>query len=113
MTHIPDALRRLVIERASGHCEYCLLDQRDRWFAFEIDHVIAEKHRGQTTEGNLCLACYDCNHHKGSDFASFDPLTDEVAMLFNPRRNQWSEHFQLDGAIIKPLTPQGRVTVFL
>lgn len=33
--------------------------------------------------------------------------------LFNPRRQRWSEHFQLNRAHIEPLTAEGRVTVFL
>ncbi len=33
--------------------------------------------------------------------------------LFNPRTEQWSNHFQLDGTVIVPLTPVGRGTVLL
>jgi hypothetical protein len=33
--------------------------------------------------------------------------------LFNPRTQSWSDHFRLNGAMIEPLTPEGRVTVFL
>jgi hypothetical protein len=110
---ISESLRRLVKERAQNNCEYYLIPQRAKLFSFEVDHIIAEKHRGATNEQNLCLSCMDCNRHKGSDFASFDPLDNTIALLFNPRRDVWAEHFVLDGAIIKPLTPQGRVTVFL
>lgn len=113
MTYIPDWLRQQVFMRANGSCEYCLVAQQDSFITHEIDHVIAEKHRGTTTEDNLCLSCYDCNRHKGSDLASIDPLTGDLVALFHPRRDRWSEHFFLDGAIIKPRTPQGRVTVFL
>jgi hypothetical protein len=113
MTYIPEAFRRTVISRAQNCCEYCLIPQESKLFAFEVDHIIAEKHRGTTQEDNLCLSCLDCNRAKGSDFASFDPETGEVALLFNPRRDRWHEHFRLDEAVIEPLTPQGRVTVFL
>ena len=34
-----------------------------------------------------------------------------VGSIFNPRSQMWQEHFQLDGAIIQPLTPEARVTV--
>jgi len=108
-----DLVRRLVRDRAQNKCEYCLVPQSAKLFSFEVDHIIAEKHRGPTDEQNLCLSCMDCNRHKGSDFASFDPLNNQIALLFNPRRDVWEEHFALDGAIIKPLTPQGRVTAFL
>jgi hypothetical protein len=113
MTYIPEALRRMVIGRAQNCCEYCLIPQESRLFTFEVDHIIAEKHRGATQEDNLCLSCLDCNRAKGSDFASFDPETGAVALLFNPRQDQWREHFRLNGAVIEPLTAQGRVTVFL
>lgn len=113
MTYIPDPLRRLVIERADNCCEYCLIHQRYRLYPHEVNHIIAEKHRGQTNAENLCLSCFICNRHKGTDFASFDPETDEVALLFHPRRDKWEDHFGLDKGRIMPLTPQGRVTVFL
>ena len=113
MTYIPDALRKLVVIRAKNCCEYCLLAQANKSITFEIDHIIPEKHRGATDEANLCLACFDCNRNKGSDFASFDPVTDQIAPLFNPRRQLWVDHFKLENSLIKPLTPQGRVTVFV
>ena len=113
MTYISDELKRFVIERAGGCCEYCLISQSSKLFAFEVDHIIALKHRGKTLEENLCLSCLDCNRHKGSDFASFDPETGEIVMLFNPRRDLWANHFMLDGAVIGTKTPQGRVTEYL
>jgi len=113
-TRIPSALRLAVIERAQGQCEYCRLPEETTWVPHEIDHVIAEKHRGQTTAENLALACVPCNSYKGSDLASVDPQTGKITQLFNPRTQQWNEHFQLteDGTII-PRTSEGRVTVLL
>jgi len=113
MTYIPEALRRQVAARANNCCEYCLIPQDSSLFTLEVDHIVAEKHRGATVVSNLCLSCFDCNRCKGSDVASFDPDTDEIALLFNPRRDRWADHFQLSGAEIEPLTPAGRVTVFL
>jgi hypothetical protein len=113
MTYIPDALRQRVIERAQNCCEYCRIHQRDSLYTHEIDHIIPEKHRGTTTADNLCLSCLDCNRSKGSDFASFDPDTNIIVSLFNPRIEIWSEHFRLENVYIAPLTAQGRVTVFV
>lgn len=113
MTYIPEALRREVIGRAEGCCEYCLVHQSDSLYAHEVDHIIAVKHRGETILENLCLACLDCNRAKGSDFGSFDPDTGEIAMLYHPRRQKWSAHFGLDGVYIIPLSATGRVTVFV
>ena len=107
MTYIPETLRRIVIERAGECCEYCLIHQRDSLYAHEVDHIIPEKHRGETSEDNLCLACLECNRHKGSDFASFDPETGQAALLFNPRKQVWNEHFRLEGARIVALSQLG------
>lgn len=71
-TYIPESLRKQVVERAGGCCEYCLVGRTDMLFDHEIDHIIPEKHRGKTVAENLCYACFDCNPHKGADFASFD-----------------------------------------
>lgn len=46
MTRIPDALRRRVIDRAQGCCEYCLVSRDDTLVPHEVDHIIAEKHEG-------------------------------------------------------------------
>jgi hypothetical protein len=113
MTYIPENLRRLVFERARGCCEYCLIRQQDSFYTHEIDHIIPEKHRGTTSEENLCLACFECNRSKGSDFASFDPETSEIIPLFNPRQQSWRDHFELDSVSIVPLSAVGRVTVFV
>lgn len=113
MSYIPDSLRRQVSERALGRCEYCLIHQQDSLYTHEVDHIIPEKHRGATSLDNLCLACLDCNRHKGSDFASFDPDSNEIALLFNPRQHGWTDHFRLEDGRIVPLTAVGRVTVFV
>ncbi len=81
---------------------------------FAVDHIIAEKHGGPTEADNLCLSCYWCNSHKGSDISSVDwDGMGDVTPLFNPRKHTWADHFQLRGAMIQPLTPEGRVTARL
>jgi hypothetical protein len=112
-TYIPTALRRLVEERASYYCEYCQLPSGLSFFPHEIDHIIAEKHDGKTEAENLAYTCWRCNRHKGSDLGSFDPENDQFSFLFNPRTQNWSEHFRFDGTIIIGLTAEGRTTVRL
>ncbi|WP_217355187.1 HNH endonuclease [Aphanizomenon sp. UHCC 0183] len=58
------SLRQLVIERAQGRCEYCLIHQDFSIYTHEIDHIIAVKHGGQTLSENLALSCLPCNHSK-------------------------------------------------
>jgi hypothetical protein len=113
MGYISEALRREVVDRAQGYCEYCFIHQEDRLFAHEIDHIYAEKHSGQTQTDNLCLGCSECNRYKGSDLCSLDPVTQMVVALFHPRRDRWAEHFRLYDGIIEPLSPSGRVTARL
>lgn len=113
MTYISADLRRLVMDRAGNCCEYCRLSQDDSTFSFQIDHIISEKHEGQTTPDNLSLSCPHCNAFKGSDIASIDRDTGHLTPLYNPRTQQWHVHFRLDGPFIAPLTPEGRVTVRL
>ena len=110
-TYIPTALRQFVQERAGGRCEYCLYPQDVAFLAFEVEHIIAEKHGGATTADNLALACPYCNRFKGSDLGSLDPETGQLTPFFDPRTQRWADHFRLDEARIAPLTPEGRVTV--
>ncbi len=113
-THVPASLRRLADERAGGRCEYCQMPGRFSFAQHQIDHIIAEKHGGATVADNLALSCILCNKHKGSDLASLDPLTGEIAPLFHPRRHVWLEHFALacDGMLVSS-TAEGRATIRL
>jgi hypothetical protein len=111
LSYIEPALRERVRNRAGRTCEYCLLAEEHGFLPFEIDHIIAEKHRGQTTLINLAWSCFDCNRFKGSDIASLDPVSNRLTRLFNPRRQKWTEHFGVGNGEILPLTAVGRVTV--
>jgi hypothetical protein len=113
MTYVSNELRRLVIERAGGCCEYCLLPREDTGSQFHVEHIIATSHEGKTAADNLCLSFAKCNLFKGSNIAAADPETGEPTFMFHPRRRRWDDHFRLDGAIIEPLTAEGRVTAFL
>ena len=110
---IPLALRHLVFERARQRCEYCLIHQDVSIYRHEVDHIVALKHGGQTQADNLAVACLPCNRSKGSDLTTFDPVSNALVPLFNPRRHTWSEHFILQDASIVGLTPIGRATVVL
>jgi len=113
-SYISVALRRSVIDRAHGCCEYCLVGEGSGALDFVVDHIISEKHGGPTIIENLCLSCYWCNSYKGSDVSSVDwDGNGGVVPLFHPRQQNWSTHFSLDGVRIAGLTPEGRVTVFL
>jgi HNH endonuclease len=112
-TYIPAAIRRNVIERSNNCCEYCRLSQIDNFFTFHVDHIISEKHDGETTEDNLCFSCPNCNGYKGSDIAGADPETQLSTFLYHPREQKWNDHFELDNGNIVGKTPGGRLTVKL
>ncbi len=110
-THIPAELRHLVINRANGRCEYCLVPQDAVFAPHQPDHIIAEQHGGETEADNLALSCLHCNRHKGPNIASVDVETNQLVFLFNPRTQVWAEHFVLQGATIRGVTAVGRITV--
>lgn len=106
--------RRLVRDLAGNCCEYCLLPQSLSPLAsLQLEHVIPKKHGGDDGLENLALACIDCNLHKGTNVAGFDPVTGELTELYHPRRHVWSDHFRRDGAFIEGNTAIGRTTILV
>lgn len=108
---VSEKLRRLVAERAGGHCEYCRLHEDDAGYPHQIDHIISRKHNGRSVESNLAYACVICNRCKGADVATIYERSNEAIRLFNPRRDMWEEHFKLDGPVIRPLTLVAEATI--
>lgn len=110
-SYVSAKLRRQVYKRANDCCEYCLMPEQFSLITFSIDHIIAEKHGGQTQLENLALSCPVCNQYKGSDIASIDPETNKLCALYHPRADNWIEHFFFEKAVLQPLSAKGRVTV--
>src|SRR5262245_51190055 len=108
---VPSGLERRVRERAKERCEYCRLPQAAYPWTFQIDHVVAEQHRGRTKLNNLALACPRCNRNKGPNLAGIDSKTREITPLFHPRRDVWDDHFRWRGPRLIGLTAVGRVTI--
>lgn len=112
-TNISKALRSLVTKRAQNKCEYCLISTEDTFLPFHIDHIISIKHGGANIEENMALACPHCNQHKGSDLATILGSTNDLIRLFNPRNDNWYEHFAIDGGQIIGKTKIGQATTKL
>lgn len=106
-------LRRLVIDRAGGCCEYCGLPDDVLRLPHEPDHIIATQHGGATTSENLAYTCFRCNRFKGPNLASLDPATGAITRLFHPRNDLWTDHFRWNWAEIVPLTTIARATAAL
>jgi hypothetical protein len=112
LAYIGQALRRLVVERAGGRCEYCRTAQAIV-VEMEVDHIVPESAGGATDPDNLCLTCVACNGFKLAHQTGSDPETGEDTPLFHPRSQRWDEHFGWSegGTRILGLTPTGRATV--
>ena len=75
MRYISAKLRRLVIHRSGGRCEYCHLSQAGQEATFHIDHVTPVASGGETMVDNLALACVSCSLRKGARQTAIDPNT--------------------------------------
>jgi hypothetical protein len=111
MSHIPAHLRRLVIESAASRCEYRRLSQEGQEATFHIDHITPTSIGGQTTAENLALACVSCSLRKSARQDAIDPQTRREAPLYNPRRDDWHDHFRWEGEYVDGITATGRATI--
>jgi hypothetical protein len=113
MPRIRTALRERIIQLANNRCEYCLTAQDMTLATFHVDHIVPKSSGGASVPENLCLSCPFCNQFKKKQRRAGDPETGRMVRLFNPRRDDWHEHFQWshDGTQIIGLTAIGRATV--
>jgi hypothetical protein len=110
--HIPAHMARRVRKRAGDHCEYCRLSQQWQEATFHVDHVKPRSLGGETALNNLALACVSCSLRKSARAVARDPKTSKAVRLFNPRRDEWDDHFLLLPSFrIRGLTARGRATI--
>jgi 5-methylcytosine-specific restriction endonuclease McrA len=111
--YVAKNLRKRIAVQARHRCGYCLTAEKIVGARMEVDHIIPRALGGLTEENNLWLACAPCNEYKGVRMVAFDTQTDELVPLFNPRRQNWSEHFAWtpEGDRVVGLTPIGRASV--
>lgn len=69
---IPAALRREVIKRAKGFCEYCRTDSDFSDSPFDVEHIVPISKNGKTEIENLALSCHGCNLYKSNKTEGFD-----------------------------------------
>ena len=92
---VNDATRKLVRERAKFLCEYCHSLEEASASLFSIDHIIPQSLSGSDEYNNLALACQRCNGYRYNFTTGIDPETQEIIPLFNPRKQKWSDHFNM------------------
>lgn len=109
---VSKSLRSKISEQAKHRCGYCLSSEAVVGAPMELDHIIPQSLGGLDEERNLWLACPLCNQHKADRIAALDPITGEIVRLYNPRYENWNEHFAwtADGERIIGRTPTGRAT---
>ena len=68
---------------------------------------------GKSAFDNYAHACAGCNGYKGDAIKGFDPVISQSAALYNPRVDNWEEHFEWNSSFshILGLTSTGRATV--
>jgi hypothetical protein len=111
--YISRELRERVAVQARHRCGYCLTAESVVGTPMELEHLLPQALGGLTEESNLWLACSLCNDYKNNRIAEIDPLTGEEVRLFNPRHQEWNQHFEwsANGEQILGKTPIGRATV--
>lgn len=110
--YVSPAWRNLIANRAHHLCEYCLSFEGFSVVKFQVEHIISIKHRGLTTLDNLAYSCVFCNRNKGSDIGTI--LRDQqFVRFFNPRTDQWKDHFAISGVLFSSKTEIGEATLIM
>jgi hypothetical protein len=111
--YISESLRAQISDADRQRCCYCLTSEANSGIPMTHDHILPRSKEGETTFENVCLACRTCNEFKSDLTEAVDPLSGETISLFNPRTQQWSEHFEWspDSTRIEGLTAIGRATI--
>jgi len=96
--------------RAAGRCEYCRMHQALQGATFHVEHVIPRSRGGSSELDNLAWACPSCNLHKSNRVEVEFSGGGEKVRLFNPRTDNWHEHFRWDGHSLVGSTTIGQAT---
>ncbi len=107
--------RAFVEFRALGCCEYCKIPHDFSPDTFNVEHIISLYEGGTNELINLAFSCGGCNNRKGQKITAKDPISGILIALFNPRTDNWQDHFQWQDnfSTVGGLTSQGRATAEL
>ena len=90
------AQRREVALRARGLCEYCCIPVKYSVQSFECEHILPIALGGDNSLNNLAFSCGGCNRCKSIRIMGIDVDSGLEAPLFNPRQQNWADHFVWD-----------------
>lgn len=109
--YLSESIKNQVISRANKCCECCLKSNLVAYVSHQIDHIISLKHGGNNDIDNLAYACYLCNVNKGSDIGTVLLPERTFTRLYNPRTDNWNEHFEIFEGKFYPKTPIAEATI--
>lgn len=106
-------IRVRVAERSHYCCEYCRSQEQYSPDSFAVEHIKPIARGGTHDLNNLAFSCQGCNNRKYTHIEATDPTTQEIAPLYHPRQQKWSDHFAWneDCSLVVGLTPTGRATI--
>jgi 5-methylcytosine-specific restriction endonuclease McrA len=112
MSAVSHELKKKIRREARNRCGYCQTPQEIVSVPLEIEHLRPIADGGTDEEENLWVACRNCNGFKHAKTHAIDPQTNEETLLFNPRTQNWNEHFRFsdDKTEIIGKTACGRAT---
>ena len=110
---ISKTTKKAVAERANYNCEYCFAQSFYTQDSFCTEHILPISKGGTDELDNLAFSCYGCNSYKYNHTEAIDPINGSKVPLFNPRIEQWSDHFKWskDKTEVIGISPIGRATV--
>ena len=113
--YISALLQQKIVEISYDHCEYCLCPADYSIDFFQFDHIRPFSLGGLTIFLNLARSCGGCNTNKANKTHFFDPLTNVLSPLYDPRLDAWFSHFQWSEDKLRLIgkTAKGRATIEL
>ncbi len=112
-SHISTPLKKIVINRSGGFCEYCQCPSEFATEPFSIEHIVPRSKSGSDDLTNLAYACIGCNVYKSDKIVFLDVVSLQLSPLFNPITMNWNDHFIWDKSLTSIIgkTATGRATV--
>ena len=104
-------LARAIRQRADGKCEYCRIPQFAFPLPFQIDHIIAEQHGGQSVANNLVWRVRVATGIKALTLLDLIRSRAKSSVSFIRERISGASISNSNGALIVGKTSIGHVTV--
>lgn len=109
---VTNEVKAFVLRRAGDCCEYCWCRGDYSSDPLSVEHIIPQSRGGSHLPDNLAASCLGCNNSKFTATEATDPVTGNTVPLYDPRHDDWHEHFRWDEdcTVILGVSPTGRAT---